>query len=79
MATAKQISANQRNAHLSTGPRTDRGKAAARGNALRHGLAATVVVPGEEMVLNVSQACDNADVGRCEGLLLCSFWDIAGR
>ena len=40
MATIKQIAANRRNALKSTGPRSERGKAAVRLNALRHGLRA---------------------------------------
>ena len=40
MATERQIEANRRNAGLSTGPRSEEGKARSRGNATRHGLAA---------------------------------------
>jgi hypothetical protein len=41
--------ANRANARRSTGPRTATGKAAARLNALKHGLAGkTVVLPGED-------------------------------
>jgi hypothetical protein len=48
MASLKQIEANRRNALKSTGPRTPRGKAAVRMNALRHGLRArSLVIPGE--------------------------------
>ncbi len=36
---------NRRNAQKSTGPRTEAGKAASRGNALKHGLTATKIVP----------------------------------
>lgn len=39
MATERQIQANRRNAALSTGPRTEDGKARSRANATRHGLA----------------------------------------
>jgi len=38
MSTESQIHANQVNARLSTGPRTDEGKAVSRYNARRHGL-----------------------------------------
>src|SRR5690242_9252465 len=43
-----RIEANQRNAALSTGPRTTEGKAAAARNATRHGIFSSVpVIPGE--------------------------------
>jgi uncharacterized protein YchJ len=49
MATSAQISANQANAHLSTGPRTPEGKAVSSQNSMRHGFAAqTVLLPGED-------------------------------
>lgn len=38
MASEKQIAANQRNAQLSTGPRTEAGRNASRMNAYTHGL-----------------------------------------
>jgi len=44
MATEKQIEANQRNAQLSTGPRTGEGKKASRLNAYRHGLTGHIEV-----------------------------------
>ncbi len=40
MATQKQIQANRSNAQLSTGPRTEQGKAIARMNALKTGIDA---------------------------------------
>jgi hypothetical protein len=40
MATIKQIQANRRNAQLSTGPRTETGKAVSRLNALKSGIDA---------------------------------------
>ena len=40
MATRRQILANRRNAHSSTGPITERGRAAVRCNALKHGFYA---------------------------------------
>ncbi len=47
IVTAAVLAANRNNAQRSTGPITDRGKAASRGNALRHGLTARVFVPGK--------------------------------
>jgi hypothetical protein len=44
MTSPKQIEANQKNAALSTGPKTDVGKAVAARNALKHGLLAKEVV-----------------------------------
>ncbi len=41
--SAARIEANRKNAQLSTGPTSVAGKAASRGNALKHGLTATVV------------------------------------
>jgi len=38
----RRLAANQRNAALSTGPRTVKGKMVSRNNALRHGLARPV-------------------------------------
>lgn len=50
MATERQIEANRRNAQASTGPRTEAGKEASRGNALKHGMRAEVfeVLPNED-------------------------------
>ena len=49
MATAAQISANQQNATLSTGPKTPEGKSAAARNATKHGLSgAFTVLPHED-------------------------------
>ncbi len=45
MSSQKQIEANRRNAALSTGPRTEEGKAASRQNSLQHGMTATIVTP----------------------------------
>ena len=45
MATAAQIEANRRNAQMSTGPKTEAGKAKASLNSLKHGERAKVVVP----------------------------------
>ncbi len=44
MATEKQIAANNKNAQLSTGPRTKKGKAIASQNSLKHGLLAKKIV-----------------------------------
>jgi hypothetical protein len=48
MTTLARIEANQRNAALSTGPRTAEGKVVVARNATRHGIFSSVpVVPGE--------------------------------
>lgn len=49
MTTQRQIAANRRNARMSTGPRMAAGKAAASGNARRHGLTAEL---DEDVVLS---------------------------
>src|SRR5690348_825254 len=49
MATAAQITANQHNAILSTGPKTPEGKTAAARNSTKHGLSgAFTVLPHED-------------------------------
>jgi hypothetical protein len=48
MTSFRQIEANRRNAHGSTGPRTEDGKRQSRRNALRHGLTAETVIHGLE-------------------------------
>ena len=45
VATAAQIEANRRNAQKSTGPKTERGKARARRNAITHGMTARTILP----------------------------------
>ena len=48
MATPAQIAANQRNAQLSTGPKSEEGKARSAMNALKSGLdAQSLIIPGE--------------------------------
>jgi hypothetical protein len=49
MTSDKKVRSNRRNAQKSTGPRTEKSKAAVRLNALGHGLLAEqVLLPGEE-------------------------------
>ena len=49
MATQAQITANQMNAKVSTGPRSEPGKAASSQNSLRHGLRSqSILIPGED-------------------------------
>lgn len=48
MSTERQIEANRRNSQKSTGPKTSKGRAAVRLNALKNGLTAkTLILPGE--------------------------------
>jgi hypothetical protein len=44
MTSFRQIEANRRNAHRSTGPNTEEGKRRSRQNAVRHGLCAETVI-----------------------------------
>ena len=48
MASAAQVLANQQNAQLSSGPRTEAGKAASSRNAVRHGLTGAFRVLAHE-------------------------------
>jgi hypothetical protein len=49
MTSENQVRANQRNALKSTGPKTPKGKAAIRHNALKHGLLSQeILLPGED-------------------------------
>jgi hypothetical protein len=49
MSPSKQLQANRANAHRSTGPRTELGKARSRRNALKHGLSAEkLLIDGED-------------------------------
>jgi len=57
--TEQKLAANRRNARLSTGPRTEQGKAVVSLNALTHGLRSRrVVLPGEDPA-EFQQLCDN--------------------
>ena len=47
--SSKKVEANRRNAQLSTGPSTDKGKSQSRRNALKHGiLASALLITGGE-------------------------------
>ncbi|HXI82797.1 MAG TPA: hypothetical protein VNL17_01760 [Verrucomicrobiae bacterium] len=79
VASESQISANRRNALKSTGPRTVKGKAASRMNAMRHGiLSSALVVRGlrirehEEEFKALREQCWEclAPVGRMEEMLV---------
>lgn len=49
MASTKKVIANRKNARKSTGPKTVKGKAKAKMNAVAHGMrAAVLVIPGEQ-------------------------------
>ena len=65
MPSDRKIAANQQNSQRSTGPRTALAKKRIRRNALRHGLAATVVngpgIPAETNRL--AQAICGSDAG----------------
>src|SRR5215207_2266913 len=75
MTSKKQIQANQRNAHKSTGPKTPEGKAAVRLNATTHGLRSQeVLLPGEDeealKELDENLRAELQPVGELENLLV---------
>ena len=81
----KQILANQRNAQLSTGPRTDQGKAISAQNAFKHGFRSSeVLIPGEDPsefdVFRQDLLADLSPVGHMEFMLadriIGSFWKL---
>ena len=85
MATAAQVTANQANAQLSTGPQTPEGKARVSQNALQHGLtSARVVVRQDEReefeALRGSLAAELDPQGAIESLtfdeLLHAAWNL---
>ena len=58
MASERQVSANRRNATLSTGPRTVIGKHRTRRNAFKHGLTARTIVEISESRAEFQLFCD---------------------
>jgi hypothetical protein len=54
-ASEARILANQQNAKLSTGPRTDEGKASSRGNSYKHGLTGDGVVVSNRDAAKIDQ------------------------
>src|SRR5215510_12975874 len=64
MTTERKIIANQQNAKLSTGPRTESGKRRSRRNAIRHGLTAETVIDTLE---------DAADYKAFERAIKCNY------
>jgi len=84
MSTQAQISANQTNARLSTGPTTEAGKAKVSLNAVKTGLTGrTVVLPSEDAA-EYQQFCADyekefAPVGRREADLVQSIVDALWR
>ncbi len=59
MATEKQINANRANAQLSTGPRTEAGKAVVRHNACTHGFYSKEVLLEDENPVELEQLRNN--------------------
>jgi hypothetical protein len=75
MATPKQIAANRENAKKSTGPRTEKGKAMSRMNALKHGIdarAETIAVeyPEELQELTAEYDREFQPIGIAERVLV---------
>ena len=79
MATEAQIAANRANAQLSTGPKTEEGKARSSRNNLRYGLTSRefVVLPGQEDVFREWIAGLHAEVKPCGALEIDLFRQLA--
>lgn len=58
MSTAAQITANQANGKLSTGPQTEAGKSASSKNNFRHGLSGAFVIHSSENLDHYDQLLD---------------------
>ncbi len=85
MTSEKQVRANQQNALKSTGPKTPKGKAAIRHNALKHGLLSQeVLLPGEDEAafkeLGESLRAELQPVGVLENMLvdkiIAAYWRL---
>jgi hypothetical protein len=81
MSTQKQINANRQNAKKSTGPKTERGKAAVSQNAVKHGIFAESVIKGENVAdyeaFHDEMLAEFAPVGAVESALaerIVSLW-----
>ena len=83
MSSQRKISANQRNAQWSTGPRTSSGKARARKNAFRHGLAVKLGndpdISREVKRLAHSVAGDNPGLGKFDQALAVAETELGLR
>ena len=78
MTSLAKIEANQRNGALSTGPRTDAGKAIVARNATKHGIFAAVpVLPGEDPETWVAHRAGLVDSLAPVGLLELTFGERA--
>jgi len=85
MTSDRKVEANRRNALKSTGPKTPKGKAAVRLNALKHGLLSReVLLPGEDedalRELGERLRAELQPVGELENLLvdriIASYWRL---
>lgn len=83
MTSDLQIEANRRNARLSTGPRTERGRRVSSMNALRHGLTAQHVTVFDETeedfrrfhreLMRVLQPKGAMEAQLCERAVICAW------
>jgi hypothetical protein len=83
VTTDLQIEANRRNAQLSTGPRTERGRRISSMNALRHGLTAQHVTVFDEAekdfrrfhrdLTRVLQPKGAMEAQLCERVIICAW------
>jgi len=84
MATSAQILANRNNSRKSTGPKTDKGKAAVSQNAVKHGLFAAEAVisvenPVDYQLYRDSYLAELLPVGMLESMLAERIVSLAWR
>jgi hypothetical protein len=82
VASARQIAANQRNAHKSSGPRSRAGKRRASHNAYRHGLTSTIIRNAfakevEDLACKIAGGTDDASILECARAMAHAQLDLA--
>jgi phage regulator Rha-like protein len=77
MTSHKMVDSNIRNASLSTGPKTDAGKAISRTNAETHGLTSTIIVEDEHFLERFQAFADSLKPKTLLGVEALKKWVLA--